>query len=86
MAHHDERAPVAHPADEFVEELRRMRVEAGIRLVEQHEVGIVHQSARDGEALLHAARVGAHAVVAAMVELHQAQQLVDTRAVRFAVQ
>ena len=57
-----------------------MRIEARIRLVEQHELRVVDEGAGNREALLHAAREGTSTIVRAMVELDQAQQLVDASA------
>ena len=52
-----------------------MGVETGVGLVKKHHVGVVHQGTRDGKALRHAAREGAHHVEAAMVEFNCAQKL-----------
>ena len=77
MAHHHEGAPLALGGDEPVEDLRRMGVEAGVRLVEEDDLRVVDERAGDGEALRHAAAEGAHRVVAAMAQLDGAQQLVN---------
>ena len=69
VADHHKRAPVANAGDQTIEELRGMRIEARIRLVEQHELRVVDEGAGNREALLHAAGEGAHAIVAAVVEL-----------------
>ena len=75
VAHHDERAAFAQTVEQRVEDFDRMGVEARVRLVEKHHVGIVDQGAGDREALRHAARERTHHVEAAMVQFDRAQQL-----------
>ena len=57
-------------------EVARLRVEAGGRLVEQHELGLVDQRPGDREPALHAAGQLVDPVVAAVGQLHEVQQLV----------
>ena len=72
----DERAHVAHAGG----------VEAGRRLVEQQELRVAQQRGRDAEPLLHAVRVAADAILAAVGELDQLEHLLDAAARRAAVE
>ena len=53
----------------------RPRIEPRGRLVEHEELGIVHQRAGQGEALLHAPRQAVDVGVGLVVEVHQRQQI-----------
>ena len=79
VAHHDERATLALLLDQLIEDVHGVRIKAGIRLVQKHHVGVVDQSAGDGQALRHAARERAHHVKAAMLQLDGLEQLHDAR-------
>ncbi len=57
----------------------RLRIEAGGRLVEEDEVGIVHQGAREHEASLHAAGELLDAAVGARFQRREFQQPRDAR-------
>ena len=74
----EDRAPcAAQPTDEAVEHLRRLLVQAGVRLVEQKDGRIMQDGARDGEALHHPARVGAHRLAPPMRQPHLFEHLGD---------
>ena len=55
------------------------RVEADRRLVEEDDLGVVEEPARDVQPLLHAARVALGALVLAALEADQLEQLLDAR-------
>ncbi len=55
-------------------EVARLRVEAGGRLVEKQQVGLVDQGPRDGEPSLHAAGERVDLVAFAIGELHEVEQ------------
>ena len=55
------------------------RVEAGRRLVEEDDARAVDERGREVEAALHAAGVGLHAAVGGVLEVDDAQQVVDAR-------
>ena len=76
MADHDERALVTDVGDQAVEDVDRMRVKAGIRLVKEHDRRVVDDSAGNGHALRHALRERAHRVEPAMRKAHHIKQLV----------
>ena len=61
------------------DEVARLRVEAGGRLVEQQQVGSLISDAGDGQAPLHAARQRLDQVVAPLGELDEVEQLVGPR-------
>src|SRR5690606_29126938 len=68
----------AHTVDEDVLDLaRRSRVEPRQRLVENHDVGVVNQRARERDLLAHAARERLDAVAALLVKLEPAQKIVS---------
>ena len=62
-----------------MQHLRRLRIETGVGLIEQQHFRVVQQGARDGQALHHPARVGAHQVVAPLRQADLLQQLHDAR-------
>ena len=62
------------------DDVPRLRVEAGRRLVEQQHLRLVDERARDREAALHAARQRLDLVVRALGELDELEQLVGARA------
>ena len=64
------------------DEVARLRVEAGGRLVEDEQVGVVHQRARQGEAPLHAARQCADLRLGAAGQAGEVEQMRDARAHR----
>ena len=75
MAHHDERATLAHRGDQLVENVHGMGVEPRVGLVEQHYRRVVHERPGDGDALGHAARERAHPIEPAMFEPHGIEKL-----------
>jgi hypothetical protein len=66
-------------ADQRLDQLGGVRVEVGGGLVEQQQLGVVEDRARDRRALDHPARVGVHRVVGARGQADGLQQLVDPR-------
>jgi hypothetical protein len=58
---------------------RADRVEADRRLVEEDDLGVVEEPARDVQTLLHAARVALGALVLAALEADQFEELFDAR-------
>ncbi len=77
VGRHDERVLGADLVEQAVEDVDRVRVEAGVGLVEQQHPGLVQQRPGDGEALQHALGEGAHHVVAAVAELDPLEQIAD---------
>ena len=66
--------------DQLPELPARERIDAGGRLVENEEIGIVHQRAAQADFLLHAARELAAGPISERVEPGRLQKLVDARA------
>ena len=63
------------PVEPLPQQVPRLRVEPGRRLVEQQQLGLVDERPRDREPPLHAARQRIDAVVAPVAELHELEQL-----------
>ena len=59
--------------DQLAEQRRAHRVQAGVGLVEEHDVGVEHERAREAGALAHAARELVRRLVARALEAHLAQ-------------
>ncbi len=81
MRDHDEGVLGADLVEQAVEDVDGVRVEAGVRLVEQQHTRLVQQRSGDREALQHAFREGAHHVVAPVAELDALEQVADAAAV-----
>ena len=62
------------------DDVTRLRVEAGRRLVEEQHLGLVDERARDRQPALHAARERLDLVVRALRELDEVEELVGARA------
>ena len=73
------RPPPADAVDQLPELPPRQRVDAGRRLVEDQEIGIVDQRAAERQLLLHAARELAGGPLEERVEAGRAGQIVDAR-------
>ena len=81
MRRQDERhAALLQPKETIPDDVARLRVETGRRLVEQQHVRVVHERARDRQAALHAAGERLDGVVCALGQLHEFEQLVRTHA------
>ena len=63
-----------------MELVRGDRVQAGRRLVEKEQVGIVHERTGERQSLLHASAESAHAILGAVGDAEFGEQRVDTRA------
>ena len=74
------RAP--DPLDLALEDLARLRVERGERLVHQEDRGVGRERARDRAALAHAAGQLVRVAIAEAPEVHQAEQLLAPRGPR----
>ena len=72
---HEGHALALQPVEALPQEVARLRVEAGGGLVEQQQLGLVDERARDREPALHAARQRVDEVVAPVGELHELEQL-----------
>ena len=72
-------AAVGQRADQAAHLAHALRVEAVGRLVEDQQLGVAEQRGGDAEALLHAERVAAVAVVAALAEADDVEQRRDAR-------
>ncbi len=78
MRRHEHRATaVGERADQPAHLVDALRVEAVGRLVEDQQRRVAEQRGGDAEALLHAQRVGAVAVVAALAEADDVEQRRD---------
>ena len=80
----DERhAALLEPVEAVPQQVPRLRVEAGRRLVEEQQVGLVDEAAGDRQAALHAARHVLDLVAGPLGQLGEVEQLVgaprDTR-------
>ncbi len=83
MGRDDERrATLLEPIEAVPEQVARLRVEPRGGLVEDHQVRLVDERARDGEAALHAAGERLYLVLGALVQLHELEQLVRSLARR----
>src|SRR2546428_11127541 len=78
MAADDARA-VRRRTDERLDELDRGRIQICARLVQQQQLGLVQDRARDGGALDHAAGEGPQRLIRATVEADALEQLVHPR-------
>ena len=58
----------------------RLRVETGRRLVQEHQLRLVHERSRDRQPALHPARERIDSGLAAVGELDELEQLVDSPA------
>src|SRR2546427_12949888 len=67
----------AEPADDFPQLPSRLRIQAGRRLIEEQQLGFADERARDGEALLLAARERHDARLALFLEPDEREHLVD---------
>ena len=74
---HDGPVAAAQAADQRAHLDNALRVEAVGRLVEDHDLGILDQRRRDGEALLHAHRVGAEPVLRPVSQVDLLERRVD---------
>ena len=75
---HEDRPPaVGDLADETADVLHADGVEAVVRLVEDDQFWVAEQRGGDAEALFHAHRVGAHAVVTAAGEADDLDEVGD---------
>ena len=72
---HEGDARLLQSIEALPQHVARLRVETGGRLVEQQDLGLVDQGARDRQPALHAARQRVDPRVAAIGELHELQQL-----------
>src|SRR5919197_1510858 len=70
------RSGLLEPVETVPDDVSRLRIEAGRRLVEQHHVGVVHERTSNGQAALHPARERLHPVVRALRELDELEELV----------
>ena len=68
------------PVQAVPDHVAGLRIEAGRRLVEEHDLGLVDERARDRQPALHAARERLDPVVRALGELDELEQLVGPRA------
>ena len=72
-----QRDPALPEAEEPVPDgVASLRVEPGRRLVQQQQVRIVDERARDREPALHSARERLHAVICSLVQLDEFEQLI----------
>src|SRR6185437_1033579 len=73
------RDAIGFEAADHVEEFEgRLRVEAGGRLVEDRDLGALHDHFGKSQAALHAMRVGADAIVADLGEAHAPQTIAES--------
>jgi hypothetical protein len=79
-------ALTAERKDELAHGLRGIRVEAGGRLVEEEDPGLVQRGAGDGHLLLHATRERRDRLGAPLPEPHEPQEALGLRARRRAVE
>ena len=77
---HQRRALLLQAEQPVPEDVARLRVEAGGRLVEQQDAGVVHERARDREAALHAAGQVVDLGLRALGQLGELEQLVGALA------
>ena len=77
---HQRRALLLEPEQPVPQDVPRLRVEAGRRLVEQQDARVVDEGARDREAALHAAGEVVDLGLGLVVELGEREQLVGRRA------
>ena len=77
--HEERRAALAQVVEEVPQALALARVDARGRLVEEDELRVVHERAREREALLHAAGQRARLHVLQVEQLDVAEQLVHAR-------
>ena len=76
----DERhAALLQPVEAVPDDVAGLRVEAGGRLVEQQQLGLVDERAGDREPALHAARQRLDLVAGTLGELDEVEQLVELR-------
>ena len=64
--------------DEFGQSFQAFSVEAGIRLIENHNRRIVQQRSCDGQPLRHSPAVGPHGVIPSFPKSQQFKQLFDS--------
>ena len=74
------RALLLQPEQPVPQDVPRLRVEPGRRLVEQQDAGVVDEGARDGEAALHAPREIVDLALGPVGELGELEQLVGALA------
>ena len=80
VARHEHRAPALRvAAQEVAEPAHALGIEAVRGLVEDQQVGVAEQRAREPEPLAHAERVALDAAARGAVELDELQHLVDAR-------
>ena len=72
---HLRHALLLEPVEAIPEHVARLRVEAGRRLVEQEQLGVVHQRAGDRQPALHAARERLDLRLAPLVQLDEVEEL-----------
>jgi len=61
----------------FSQHLRRLLIQAGVRLIQQQDGGVVQEGPGNGQALLHAPGESAHQIVAAMLQPHALEESRD---------
>ena len=76
---HERDAALLQPEQAIPDHVPGLRVEARRRLVEEQQLGIVDERARDRQTPLHPARERLHLVAGALGELDEVEQLVDLR-------
>jgi hypothetical protein len=78
VAGEDDRAATpAEIADELADLDHARGIEPVRRLVEEHEIGLAEQGARDPEPLLHAEGVRGELAVRALAEIDELEQAID---------
>jgi hypothetical protein len=77
---HERDAALLEPEQPLPHQMPGLRVQAGGRLVEQHEVGFVDQRPRDRQPTLHTARERVDLVPRPVGELHEVEQLLGAGA------
>ena len=73
--HHDRVAAMRVFAKEILENARRLRIETDHRLVDDDDLGAMHERARDDQLLPHAVAVALDQLVAPLLEIEQREQL-----------
>src|SRR5690606_12383846 len=75
--HHYRAATVTQSLQHAAQQGRSVRVEAGVGLVEQRDLRLVKQRAREREPLLHPSREGSHPIMSPVEQPHPTEPLLD---------